>query len=169
MNDGMAQKQEDISFTEFYKNYKKDFFYYTNSVIGISECEVEDVIGEAFLLLFESWEHIENKTPLALTVWMRKTVRYLIYNQNRRNQKLSTVSMEEIRDIQTQFSDMEQETYEELLTRIQSNLASDEYRLFVQIVVLRKSFPKIAKEMNVTTDALYVRWFRLRKKIQGFL
>ena len=169
MNDGMAQKQEDISFTEFYKNYKKDFFYYTNRVIGISECEVEDVIGEAFLLLFESWEHIENKTPLALTGWMRKTVRYLIYNQNRRNQKLSTVSMEEIRDIQTQFSDMEQETYEELLTRIQSNLASDEYRLFVQIVVLCKSFPKIAKEMNVTTDALYVRWFRLRKKIQGFL
>lgn len=169
MTEGKIQKQEEISFADFYRNYWEDFFYYAKNVKGVAEWEAEDVIGEAFLLLFESWNHIKNKTPLVLTAWMRKTVRHLIYNQNRRKQHLPTVPVEEIRDMQIQFSDMEQETYEELLARIQTNLDSDEYRLFVQIVVLRKSLPKVAKEMNVTTDALYVRWFRLRKKIQSFL
>ncbi len=169
MTDAQIQEQKEISFEEFYKSYQEDLFYYAQAHTEMSTEDTEDILGEAFLLLFQSWERIEQKTPLLLIVWMRKTIRYLNYNQNRKKHRFSIVSLDDVQNLQTQFFDMKENAYAELLACIQRHLTADEYRLFMEIVIFQKSFSLIAKELNMKTDTLYVRWFRLRKKIQSFL
>ena len=136
---------------------------------GLPDDEVQDITGDAFVLLLEAWSNLESKKPSGLIAWTRKTARFLVYNHNRKKRILPIVSFNDINDIATQYFYMDWEICNDMLELIKSKLNENEYRLFSEIVIKRKSFPLIAKEMNLTVNALYVRWSRLRKKIQSFL
>ena len=164
-----AHSQDELTFGEFYMLHREDIFYYVQKISGLPDDEVQDITGDAFVLLLESWSKLENKNHSGLLAWIRKTARFLVYNHNRKKRILPTVSLDDINDISTQYFYMDWEICNDMLSLIKSKLNENEYRLFSDIVIKRKSFPLIAKEMNLTVNALYVRWSRLRKKIQSFL
>ena len=169
MINNTIHSQDELTFGEFYMLHKEDIFYYVQKMSGLPDDEVQDITSDAFVLLLEAWSNLESKNPSGLIAWTRKTARFLVYNHNRKKQILPIVSFNDINDIATQYFYMDWEICNDMLELIKSKLNENEYRLFSEIVIKRKSFPLIAKEMNLTVNALYVRWSRLRKKIQSFL
>ena len=169
MINNTIHSQDELTFGEFYMLHKEDIFYYVQKMSGLPDDEVQDITGDAFVLLLEAWSNLESKKPSGLIAWTRKTARFLVYNHNRKKRILPIVSFNDINDIATQYFYMDWEICNDMLELIKSKLNENEYRLFSEIVIKRKSFPLIAKEMNLTVNALYVRWSRLRKKIQIFL
>ena len=169
MTNDAIQNRDELTFDEFYLLHREDIFYYVQKMSGLPNEEVQDITSDAFVILLQSWSTLTSKTQHGLLAWMRKTARFLIYNLNHKKRLLPTISLDDVSDISTQYFYMDWEICNEMLGLIKNKLNENEYRLFSEIVIKRKSFPLIAKEMNLTVNALHVRWSRLRKKIQGFL
>ena len=64
---------------------------------------------------------------------------------------------------------MAQRGYQEKMQLLKNKLTVQEYQLFEEVVIRRYDIHCIAQSENVSVNALYIRWHRLRKKIQGFL
>ena len=60
-------------------------------------------------------------------------------------------------------------TYEERMKHIKSKLTPEECQLFEDIVIHRCDRKQIAQKMGITTNALKVRWHRVRNKIKKIL
>jgi len=160
--------EERIIFEDLYEQYKANIFLYAYHSMALSGEAAQDVTSEAFLKLLEIWKNFEPKTAPAALAWLRRTVQYLAYNRKRRDLRLPTVSLQEVRDCEAVAVDSPG-SYEEHLRRIRGALSPEDYRLFEEIVIEQKNLRQIAERMNVTPGAVKTRWFRLRKKIQKIL
>ena len=173
MNRNTMDLEKQILFEAVYKKYSPAICNYAQYTMCLSRQEAEDITSEAFLALLQSWSHIEKKTYPALFAWLRTAVHFLIQKKNQKEQKLSLLSFEEISDVASdtdlQASFMARSGYDEKLQLIRDNLKFDEYQLFEDVVIQRHEFLQIARKQKVNVDAVYVRWHRLRKKIQIIL
>ncbi len=173
MNRNTMDLEKQILFEIVYKKYSQAICNYAQYTLCLSKQEAEDITSEAFLTLLQSWENVEKTTYPALFAWLRTAVRFLIQKKNQKEQKLSLLSFDEISDVAAdtdlQASFMERSEYHEKLQLIRDNLNVDEYQLFEEIVIKQSEFLQVAKKQNVNVDTLYVRWHRLRKKIQIIL
>ena len=59
--------------------------------------------------------------------------------------------------------------YEMCIEDIKKSLSSEEYRLFEKVVIESCDRKQLAEEMGITTNALKVRWHRVRNKIKKIL
>lgn len=173
MNDKMIDLEEQISFELVYEKYVQAVCQYAQYTMNLSSQDAEDITSEAFLALFQSWDEIRHKTYPALFSWLRKAVRFLVYRKNQMEMRLPTLSFEELMDIGADadlFEDFaERSSYLEKMRLLQKKLNTEDYQLFEELVVERRDIVQIAQRRNVSVDSLYVRWHRLRKKIQKLL
>jgi len=169
MNNECVSGEDQISFEDLYMNYETDIFLYAHHFMNLSEEEAHDVKNEAFLALLKVWRDFKPKTYLSAVSFLRKTVQFLSYNLKRKEQRLSTVSFQEIKDDEAQTDMMVSLTYEEHMKHIKSKLTPEEYQLFEDIVIHRCGRKQIAQKMGITTNTLKVRWHRLKNKIKEIL
>ncbi len=169
MNQHQTTTEEHISFEELYRRHATDLFLYVFHTLNHPKEVAEDITSEAFISLFEKWDEFKPKHYPAMVAYLRKTVRFLSYNYNRKEQHLPTVSLDEISDQGYRFDPLGDSIYEEHLKRIRQYTTSEEYQLFEDIVIRNYPLKKIAVSMNVSVGALKVRWFRLKKKLQHLI
>lgn len=169
MNNNFIPSQNEITFEEVYKKYSPDILLYVFHTLNQSQESAEDITSEAFTILWEKWDNFNPKTYPVLLVWLRKTALFLAYNSNRKAQKLSTVPMDYIQNLENSSDPFGEYVYQEDLQRIREKLTAEEYLLFENIVVYNQSIKRIAAEMDLASRHLSVRWFRLKSKIRKIL
>ena len=169
MSNNLIQSTNEITFEELYKKYYPDLFLYVCYKLNHSKENSEDIASEAFTLLFERWDRFDPKSCPALISWLRKTARFLSYNCNRRAQHLPTVPLNDMMENENIDDPSIDCVYREDIRRIREGLSEEEFRLFEHIVIYNRSLKQIAPEMNVSTETLKVRWFRLKNKIRRIL
>ena len=169
MNNNCANGEDWITFEDLYRNYKTDIFLYAHHSMNLSEEEAHDVKNEAFLTLLKVWRDFKPKTYPSAVSFLRKTVQFLSYNLKRKEQHLSTVSFQEIKDEEARGTIMDSITYEDHIKQIKSELTPEEYQLFEDILIHRRDKKKLAAKMGISANALKVRWHRVRNKIKKIL
>ena len=169
MNNECVSGEDQISFEDLYMNYETDIFLYAHHSMNLSEEEAHDVKNEAFLTLLKVWRDFKPKTYPSAVSFLRKTVQFLSYNLKRKELRLPKVSFQEIKDEKAQEDMMASVTYEERMKHIKSKLTPEECQLFEDIVIHRCDRKQIAQKMGITTNALKVRWHRVRNKIKKIL
>lgn len=169
MNRNFIQSTNEITFEELYKKYAPDLILYVRYTLNQPDEIAKDLTSEAFTILFEKWETFDPKQYPVLISWLRKTVRFLSYNLNRKAQRLPTISMDLVingENLSDPFGDY---VYQEDIQLIKNKLTEQEYQLFENIVIYNRTIKQISKIMDMNTNTLTVRWFRLKNKIRQFL
>lgn len=169
MNNNSINSQEELTFEQLYRQYYADILLYARYSLNNPEETAKDITSDAFTKLLGKWSDFNPKTSSALIAWLRKTARFLTYNHNRKEQKLPTIPLEDITDHEDQTTSIETCTYEEHIKHIKNELTEEEFHLFEQIVIYNRTISQIAEKMNISSNTLKVRWFRLKKKIRQIL
>lgn len=132
--------------------------------------DAEDLVIEAFTLLYEKWDSFDNHREKVLTVWLYKTLdnkcsEYL--RKKRRTELLSENLI--ICDKEDIDASAEYEKYGNYVEEIKKRLTPAEKELF-DCIICKEMSPKETEEyLKISGVALRVRWFRTKKHISMFL
>ena len=167
MNTRSKSPVKEITFETLYRTHYNNILYYAIYKMENSKETAEDITGEAFTILYEIWDTFHPKTERPLLKWLRKTVRYKTYNYNRKAQKLPTIPIEQIQDMEDPLDIIENSvTYEEHIKRVRNQISERDYWLFEKILIENKDMEEIAQMLNVNIKTVRRRWNNVKKKIQ---
>ncbi len=173
MTDKTVTSQNLQCFEDIYTRYRDDILLYAKKCMHLSDEDAKDITNDAFLALLKIWQNFEPKTERAAVIWLRKTVRFLTYNNNRKQSRLLTISLGAISDISMNIDIpnmcANKDMYEKMMQKIKNKLSAAEYQLFEDVILKGGDIVRIAQEKNININTLYSRWRRLQKKIKQFL
>lgn len=165
MNNSNNQTIE-ITFNSLYKEHFSTVCKYAKNKLKNHENNVEDVANEAFLILWQCWDHFEPKTLPALMAYLFTTATHITYNNNRKAQKLPTIPFDDALGHEERENGITTFTFHEHLKHIRAALSEEEYLLFEQKVIYCEEPKEIAAYWGISENTLKMRWHRLRIKIQ---
>ena len=171
----MQEKQE-ICFETFYKEYFQFFVDYCCSKYNTNECDAEDIVSGAFNLLWDRWERLTPHENKVLFSWMYFTVSKKYKNESILKHK-KHISLEEYIESNSEMVEnlsvtsdeliekQEHERFIRYLAAIEARLKAGDAKLFHMIAVEKRSKEYIAEKFNCTPASVYMRWYRMRKRI----
>lgn len=168
----------ELRFEVFYKLYYNKLLNYCAISFGIDEFDAEDIVQNAFLALYKSWDAFDTHTEPGLLVWMRKTVKNMAYTYNRKKAKDPVVaevgewiSCEEeygaadTDELPSRFAD-DEELYRSYIDAVRQKLSPKQKAIFECIIVNKNSVAAAAKILNMNENTVKVALKRLRKRIK---
>lgn len=172
------QLNPELLFEEFYKIYYNRFLNYCTISFGIDESDAEDIVQNAFLALYQSWDTFDTHTEPGLFVWMRKTIKYMVYTYNRKKAKDPVIievgewiSHEDEQDISDnsatpdQFTD-DEEAYLAYIDAIRQRLSPSQKAIYECVIVNKNDVTTAAKILHMNENTVKVALKRLRKRIK---
>lgn len=163
-------------FTEYYPHICRYCAYRLKD-----DSHAEDIASEVFILLAQRWDSIEPHSTPVLATWLYRTARFKLQEHARHlKRRVPTASLDdplilELRELApldpttVNPETGEAYTYDEYITLIRESLSEDEFFLFTQIFVKERPTDEIAAELGISPGALYVRWHRIRRRLQRLL
>lgn len=147
------------NFEEIYHDLHTKLLSYANKLINGSGAD--DVVQEAFCLAFEKGILNSHANP---TAWLYTAVRNNAYNLYRYQNRELYIYLDE------QKLNPEKFEYHygliELVEFFKQVLSQEEYYILNQIYFSGFSERELAKELNVTMQAMHSRVYRIRKKLE---
>ncbi len=136
------------------------------STLGSAE-EAEDIVQEAFELALKK-NISQHEAPLA---WLLKTVDHLCrqrVTQAIKRAKRQLVLQQAFNE-QVQPPEIVSDTNEtEILRKLEETLSPDDWTLMWQYCIESRPVEEIARERNVSINAIRVQVYRIRQKIKKF-
>ena len=170
------QTEQELSYDVFYKDKFNTFVAYCYSRFGINESYAEDMVAEAFDLLWKNWDEIQPHDARSLSLWMHSTLHKKSQNYSRLKRH-NNVSYEEY--IMTNKSKLEMTSYIDevnehdeyelfikYLVDIEAELSESNAKPFHMIVVEKRDAEYIAKKLNCKPQNTYLKWHRLRCRLR---
>ncbi len=163
------RREEDISFEEAFRQNYDILVKYSARKIG--ENDAEDIVSEAFLILYLKWNSFESHAPTALTVWLYRTLENKFREHYRRtlNTPLPYDDLLPADDALFIDGEAEQEKYLRYIDEIKKKLSPAELDVFGCIIEHRMSLPETAESLGLSQVAVRVRWMRTRNHIKEFI
>ncbi|MBR3016509.1 MAG: sigma-70 family RNA polymerase sigma factor [Clostridia bacterium] len=159
MDEDHKRKLEEV-YRENYKTYlsyaKRKLMAYTGSVDG-----AEDLVHQAFLKAVENDDQIQDH----LEKWLMVTLKNIIMNHfSKYNTRVK--KMKEIQPIESEpsFSDEIDD-----LETLKQELKDKDYEIVYLFAVKKKTVDEISEKIGLTPGNIYVRLYRIRKKIENVL
>ena len=159
MDEDHKRKLEEV-YRENYKTYlsyaKRKLMAYTGSVDG-----AEDLVHQAFLKAVENDDQIQDH----LEKWLMVTLKNIIMNHfSKYNTRVK--KMKEIQPIESEpsFSDEIDD-----LETLKHELKDKDYEIVYLFAVKKKTVDEISEKIGLTPGNIYVRLYRIRKKIENVL
>lgn len=165
MNTTNLNNNIEISFDDLFLEYYDAIFRFCYHKLN-NKSEAEDITSEIFTILFSIWTTFSPKTRPGLVSWLYKTAQDKVYNQNRKEAKISTIPIEDISDSEEYTYSFETHTYDDRLAEISALLSNIEYKIFESIFISRKSIDDTARDLDMKRNTVKVTLYRLRKKIK---
>ena len=168
MNNSTNKNEIEISFDQLFEEYYDPIFRFCYHKLN-NKSEAEDITSEVFTSLFSIWNTFSPKTYPVLISWLYKAAQNKVYNQNRKDVKIATITLEEISDSEEYTFTPETQTYDDYLQEISSILSQTEYLIFENIFILQKSIDETASDLKMKRNTVKVTLYRLRHKIKKIL
>lgn len=164
--------------TETFENFMRAYYQlYLSYCIsrGPNPMDADEIVNEAFFRLFRKWEERYSFDLQQNKKWMYCTIENVIKEYKRKNRKHASEDIELYAESipeerYSPLTDAEEKiAYQELVTEIEAGLNEGDKTLFHLAYVEEKSYSEICDTVNVNDQALRVRIFRLRKRIEKIL
>lgn len=173
------QTEQELSYDVFYKEKFITFVAYCCSRFEINEPDAEDMVAEAFDLLWKNWDEIQPHDSKSLSLWMYSTLhkKRKNYFRLRRHNNISYedyIMTNRTKIEMTSYIDdiNERDEYElfvKYLAEIEASLTEDNAKLFHMIVVEKRDAEYIATQLNCKPQNTYLKWHRLKRKLKKII
>jgi RNA polymerase sigma factor (sigma-70 family) len=147
-----------ISLQRIYHRHKDRLYSYCLFVTGNRELS-EDIVQETFLKLAEQTQRLDN--DVSIKDWLFICARNLTLNNIKKHQR-RTVLLSKIDDFKAEL-DMETKLF---IQDVLDKLDHDERELILLREQQRYPVTEIAKMLGISEEAVRVRLYRVRKKMQ---
>ncbi len=152
------------------------YCYYRN---GLNRYLAEEASSKAFDTLYKKWHTLQSHDEKVLKSWLLKTAEHTMKEVLRKqpppheplDESWCQDLIEEQQCRNGTFYDpvMETQKYFDYISEIEKTLKPNAKALFHYIVVEQLTIEETAKEMNLTENAVRIRWSRLSKKLKSFV
>lgn len=166
-----------MTFDEAYREFYQSTVYYCNAYVNKNMPSAEEIADDVFILLSKKWEELESHEAPVLMKWVLSAARFRCYEYWRTKPPITLSYDEDAIQGQIAKQMIEQmslpdafeeyvkfEAYKEqvkaLLTR------NKDIVLFEYVVEREMMYREIAPLMNISEDAVKMRWIRLRAKLR---
>ena len=173
------QTEQELPYDIFYKDKFNTFVAFCCSRFEINEPDAEDMVAEAFDLLWKNWDEIQPHDAKSLSLWMYSTLhkKRKNYFRLRRHNNISYedyIMTNRTKIEMTSYIDdiNERDEYElfvKYLVEIEASLTEDNAKLFHMIVVEKRDAEYIAKQLNCKPQNTYLKWHRLKRKLRKII
>lgn len=160
-------------FTSIYKEYRKDMFFISYSILH-NHHDAEDIVHETFLTLIAHLDKIITNEPHKVWAYIKTTVRHKSYNLRHRKQIVEEVEMNEDwvqEEIMEKGPELLMEDAE--LKEIMGGLLKQLKTPYKEVLALQYyhelSIAEIAQELGKTPDNVRHISMRAKKKLQSVL
>ena len=137
----------------------------------IADSNAEDIVVEAFLLLYRKWDSIEPHEPKVLLVWFYRSLDYKIMEYRKKSKN----AIPFIEDILTEeneelfVDDKEDGNSVFPIDEIRSQLTPAEKEVLACLFDEELSYRETAERLRISESAVRVRWLRTREHIKILL
>lgn len=156
----------------FEKLYQQEFKYLKMNArsflhaIGqeLTTDQIEETVQETFIF---GWENrVELFEKLNPGGWLNEVLKYKLKERLREELKWQRA----IQSYEESYSSSQGSGYETLLLDIQTTLKNDDdFRLFCQLYIDKRSYWEICEELHISKSALASRIYKMKKKLREFL
>lgn len=157
-----------MTFEEFYRRYYALMVRRCRWKTG--ESDVEDIVSDAFVLLFQKWDTIDPHAPAVLLSWFYQTLDYKILEHKRNLPKDCPLWEDAFPDDAEEPAapQEEEEQYRSYLQQIVLRLTPAEAEVFRCLIEEELNYREAAECLGISEVALRVRWMRTRNRIRTF-
>ncbi|MBQ7348156.1 MAG: sigma-70 family RNA polymerase sigma factor [Clostridia bacterium] len=168
----MTNNSFDLVYQKYYVQLVRYCFYRVGKKFDLAE----DIVNEAFILLYQKWDQLDFDCDTKILSWLTKAILNKIYEYRRKN-PLPLISLDEevkkeyieSQAIQSIDTEDEEFKYRLYLESIEKFLPSDECKLFYYIVIQEYDYKKCASLLGITENAVKLRWYRIKRKLRPFV
>lgn len=142
------------------KNYYKTVLFHCYELLNQNQQDAEDAAQKVFLLLFQKWKQVSLKKDIRKWLyWTAENVSKEILRKNA--SRIGTVSL----DHQEEPLSTGESVINGSLQELFSLLEPEEQRLVTNYYITGLSIKEIAKLEGCSENALYIRLYKLKKKL----
>ena len=165
--------EEDRDFmTKFHNQYLNLLYYEAQKHIE-NQQDIEDVVYEAFVKIIEKLDVIKSLESKQQARYAVVTVRNLCYHHLRKQQKLSTVSFDDLTEEVDLTGDPEQIVHQKLFNEqiysIMQELDLDDRMLLQQKYILYWTDEELAAMYGIRHDSMRMKLSRVKRKLVKLL
>ena len=173
--------EQNITFDYIYKQLYDPVCKYCAVKLGDLAYCAEEAADDAFLLLYQKWDEIENRTKNSYYSWLLKTadfkVKELLRKERRNPQTIAiddgengTLNENSICSAVNEIDELiENNSYLNYLEIINDALDDKERQIFDCIAIQNYTVNKSAEICGMKPGALYMRWMRMKKKLSKLI
>ena len=168
-----------MTFDEMYLKHFPTVTAYCYQRNGRNQYLAEEAAMKAFDVLYKKWDTVNPHGEKALKSWLISAVEYtmkeVVREQPPSYEPLDEPWCQDLIEKQQcrngTFYDpvMEAQNFLDYTNKIEKKLKPNAKALFHYIVVEQLSIEDTAKKMNLTENAVRIRWFRLSRKLKPFV
>ena len=168
-----------MTFDEIYLKHFSTIVAYCYTRNGLDRYLAEEATSKAFDVLYRKWDTLQSHDEIPLKAYLFRTVEYTMKEVAREqppafeplDKEWYREYMEEQQREGGVFYDtlLEVQKFLDYASEIEKKLRSKSKVLFRYVVVDQLSVEEIAKKMNLTENAVRIRWCRLRQKLMIYV
>ena len=169
-----------MTFDEAYKFFYPRIVSYCEGYTQNDRFFAEELADDAFVSLNEKWDTLESHEPPALRIWLIRCAHFkcLEFLRIRRPDTLpfeddltqNMIAKRMLEDLSIPDKFEEDLKFKAYTKEIKAFLKKrDERKLFIYVIVKEYKHKKIASRLNVSEDAVKMRWMRLRQKLKPYV
>lgn len=166
------KNENDLSFGEFYTCCFSMFVRYIIQRLRVDKYTAEDIVSDAFAVMFMKWESLDNYKEIVLTSWMYKALEMKCLEYRRKNADTLETYNDDMLNIRTPYINtekVENDKYLRYIDEIKKRLSPTDWSVFECIVIRKFSMKETAKMLNISEVAVRVRWCRTKSHISFFI
>ena len=168
----------EIKFEDFYYKYFSKLFEWCVMTFAIEDHSAEDIVQNAFIALYQSCDSLETHTEPGLLVWMRKTIKYMVYSFNRQNARdpkivdldswMAVENEQQYNDTADILDDAadDEGLYLEYLNTVRDELTPKQRAIFDCIIIEKNNVATAALILHMKENTVKVALKRLRRHIR---
>ncbi len=164
-----------MTFDEIYLKHFPTIVAYCYSRNGLNRYFAEEATSKAFDVLYRKWDTLQLHDEIPLKAYLFRTAEYTMKEVAREqppdyepldNEWYQEMMEQEQRENGAVYDPAEEaEKFLGYANKIEKKLKKNAKVLFHYVVVEKLSADEIAKRMNLTENAVRIRWWRLRQKL----
>lgn len=161
--------RDEMSFEEIYRHDYSLMLRYCTHKIGNNDAE--DIVSEAFILLYQKWDGIDSHEEGILRSWLFRAINFkcLEYSRKKQKRELLLDLDSVLQDREYIDSEHEYREYLRYLSDILTILTPLEEKVFECIVIKEMTIKETSVHLNKTQVNVRVTWLRIRKRLREYL
>ncbi len=161
---------DEKTFDEIYLQYYNTIFKYCNYKLN-NNYDADDITSEVFLLLYQKWNSFDSHPDSGILTWLYRSASFMIQRHFKKG-KMRPLAFE---DVSAKLFDdepdgnLQDRKYNEYVENIKNKLSEKDRILFEYIVIKKYNYKTISDEMQISENAVKLRWYRLRTELKDYI